>query len=341
MSSAVSTAAAEPTADALPSLIRIGTRSSILAKVQTDIVAQKIRAAHPSVTVEVVDTETVGDKNPNTPLHQLPGKGLWTEELEALLLAGKVDLIAHSLKDLPTNLPDGFTIGAIVEREDPRDVFVARKGSTNMTLASLPAGAVVGTSSIRRMAQLRRHYPDLILKDMRGNIHTRTRKLDAPAPDAPVFDGLILAAAGLLRMDWGDRCSEYLSHPIMLYGVGQGAIGIEIRAGDGATKRLLECCNHTETMLACEAEREVMRKLEGGCSVPVGVDTTWLPGSEIRLRALVASVDGKLCIEADATGKVTSVEEAKTLGQQVASDLVKKGAQPILDEIKKERTGKY
>lgn len=241
---------------------------------------------------------------------------------------------------MPTTLPEGCTIGAICEREDPRDAVVMRAGSPYTTLASLPAGSIVGTSSVRRMAQIARLYPHLVLDDMRGNIITRLRKLDHPADGKPKFAALILAAAGLIRLDMRARCTQMLSHPIMLWSVGQGAIGVECRDGDVRILDMLATVNHRPTALACQAERSLMRTLEGGCSVPIGVDTSWAPDAEdtLEMRALVTSVDGNDSVLATLSGHVPDIVAAAAFGKQAAADLRSQGAQTILDEVNAKRT---
>jgi hydroxymethylbilane synthase len=285
----------------------------------------------------------MGDVDKTTPLPSL-GKGLWTNELEAQLFSREVDLVVHSLKDMPTTLPDGLVLSCVTSREDPRDVVVFKAAPTHAhykALADLPAGAVVGTSSVRRAAQLRRRYPGLVFRDVRGNIDTRLKKVDAPDGG---YDCIILAAAGLLRMDFGARISQYLDSRTpgggLLHAVGQGALGIETRADDDRMRALLHCITDEPTMLAAFAERSIMRALEGGCSVPIGVETTWVgddAAKKLQFRATVVSLDGTEGVDGEATEAVASLDEADGFGKRMAQDLVAKGAQQILDVINKDR----
>ncbi|KAK5138633.1 hypothetical protein LTR04_004332, partial [Oleoguttula sp. CCFEE 6159] len=272
------TASTSPATD-LPT-INIGTRRSLLARIQTDIVEKALKEAHPERRYEIHAMSTMGDKNQVTPLHDFGAKALWTHELEALLLEGKLDLVVHSLKDMPTQLPPSLTIGSIFAREDPRDALVVSPSlaSTHRTLASLPGGSIIGTSSVRRSAQLKRLYPHLRFADVRGNVGTRLAKLDSPPPEGPHYAALILAAAGLLRLGLGERITALLSKRDggMLHAVGQGALGIEIREADDETRRILAKVGDERTARACLAERSLMRTLEGGCSVPIGVETEWV-----------------------------------------------------------------
>jgi hydroxymethylbilane synthase len=266
---------------------------------------------------------------------------------------------------MPTQLPDNLMIGAILEREDPRDALVISPRLPKDTiLATLPPNSTIGTSSIRRAAQLRRLYPSLKFADLRGNLGTRMGKLDAE--DSP-FAAIILAAAGLKRIGWGDRIAQYLSSDNggMLYAVGQGALAIEIRKDDEGMKEMLSQIRCERTTRACSAERSLLRALEGGCSVPIGIETSWRGGTgvatgaqpakdydkdgqaievegdmdeqEMFLKAIVVSVDGKESVEYEVARKVKSVEEAETFGRDVAKILLEKGAAPILDKISKEK----
>lgn len=333
--------------------IRVGTRRSALALRQVELIVAALSAAHPGVAFETVTVSVMGDRDKTTPLPDL-GKGLWTSELEAMLTSDPpaLDMIVHCLKDMPTALPAGCALGCITAREDPRDVvvFAARHGGRYATLAALPAGAVVGTSSVRRAAQLRARYPGLRFRDMRGNIDTRLRKCD---DDALGYDATILAAAGLHRMALGHRIGQYLDSATegggMLHAVGQGALAIEVREGDEAVLGLLAPVADRATMLATEAERSVMRTLEGGCSVPIGVETSWAPADDdkndndkegpkvLRLRAVVISIDGADLAEVEVEGEVADPEVADVLGKKAAALLVERGAGKILDAINKTR----
>ncbi|KAK8101975.1 porphobilinogen deaminase [Apiospora kogelbergensis] len=322
--------------------VRVGTRKSALALKQADFVVSSLAKLHPDVRFEIRGMESLADRDKITALYNFDksgGKGLWTNELEAGLVAGELDLIVHSLKDMPTSLPDGCLLACIPEREDPRDVVVVKKSLQGRyrTLADLPAGSVVGTSSVRRMAQIRRRYPGLEFRDMRGNIDTRLRKLDAADGEYTV---LILAAAGLSRMGNLGRASQFLESGSggMLHAVGQGGLGIEARADDAATLALLRPFEDRRVMLEAEAERSVMRTLEGGCSIPIGVETRWLDeGRTLRMVATVVSVDGKEGADAEMEEPVTTREEAVAFGKKIAQMLTEKGAQKILDVINAER----
>ncbi|AOW07748.1 porphobilinogen deaminase [Yarrowia lipolytica] len=312
----------------------VGGRKSKLALVQTQHVAAMLKKVHPDYSFPVLGLTTLGDQVQSKPLYSFDGKALWTKELETLLLEkvpgfDQQDIIVHSLKDMPTVLPDGCELGAILTREDPRDALVMAAGSPYKTLADLPAGSVVGTSSIRRSAQLKKSYPGLVYESVRGNVGTRLSKLDDP--ETP-YKCLILAAAGLKRLDLGDRITGYLQKPDMLHAVGQGALGLEIRQGDEKTKKILEAIYDKESTLCCLAERAVMRTLEGGCSVPIGVETKYENG-KLTLDAIVVSVEGTEFVECTQVRAVEENWEAEQLGKDVAEQLVKDGAKKILDAI--------
>ncbi|KAL2163063.1 hypothetical protein VTH06DRAFT_6899 [Thermothelomyces fergusii] len=326
--------------------IKVGTRRSALALRQTELVIEALRRAHPHLAFEVHAMATMGDRDKTTPLPAL-GKGLWTSELEAKLASREVDVVVHSLKDMPTSLPPGCLLGCVTAREDPRDVVVfsraRREAGTFRMLKDLPQGAVVGTSSVRRAAQLRSKYPGLVFRDVRGNIETRLRKCDEEG-----FDAVILAAAGLLRLNFGERIAQYLDSDTegggLLHAVGQGALGLEVREDDQEMRELLKAVEDTPTMLACFAERSVMRTLEGGCSVPIGVETAWLEAEEagqkerkLRLRAVVVSLDGSRSVDGEETGEVNTLAQAEALGKELAQKLAERGAQQILDDINKGR----
>jgi len=320
------------------STIRIGTRRSALALKQADMIAAALRQAHPDVTFEIQARDTLGDRDKTTPLPQM-GKGLWTSEFEAKLVAGELDLVVHCVKDMPTKLPPGCVLAAVTEREDPRDTVIFREDSACRRLADLPAASIIGTSSVRRMAQLRRRYPALRFKDIRGNIDTRLKKLDDPAGG---YDCIILAAAGLKRLGLDGRIAHYLDSSAdgggVLYAVGQGALGIEMRESDERVYRLVQTISHKATMTACLAERAVMRTLEGGCSVPIGVETAWEDGGRtLRLKATVVSLDGTQAVDVDRAEEVPGLEQAEKFGEKVAAELAALGAQPILDAINESR----
>ncbi|ORY23193.1 porphobilinogen deaminase, dipyromethane cofactor binding domain-domain-containing protein [Naematelia encephala] len=255
----------------------LGTRKSQLALTQTHIVSDALGSLHDSCTFSVESMTTVGDKNQTTPLHlltpysqQQPAKSLWTDELEARLTSGHFDMLVHSLKDVPTTLKGGCEIGAMLEREDPRDCLVVKEGRTEMRLEDLADGSVVGTGSIRRVAQLKRAFPALKFEDMRGNLNTRLGKLDNPSS---TFAALILATSGLARIGLSHRITSPISSPELYHAVGQGALGVEIRSNDPRVREALRGVGHWQTEWRCAAERGCLRVLEGGCSVPVGVET--------------------------------------------------------------------
>lgn len=318
----------------------VGTRSSKLALLQTGLVVNKLRKAYPDYKFEVLSKETAGDKNTTIAFREFTTKNLWTEELEELLIAGKVDFIVHSLKDVPTLIPPQCALGPMMKRADRRDVLVMKKGLPAQTLADLAPGSVVGTSSIRRTAQLARQYSHLKVIDMRGNIGTRLAKLDAE--DSP-YTCIILAAAGLLRLDLGDRISQYLDSENggMLYAVGQGALGIEIRKDDKVMHDMLSNIGDEETTLECLAERNLLRILEGGCSAPLGVETEWVQASDgskkLRFKAIIVSVDGTESTEVEIDGAVDSPESAEAFGETVAKALVADGAGKILEAIQESK----
>lgn len=242
--------------------------------------------------------------------------------------------------DVPTQIPSSCMLGPMMQREDPRDVLVVKKGLPYKSIDDIPAGSTIGTSSIRRTAQLARHYPHLKVQDVRGNIETRLSKLDAE--DGP-FTGIILAAAGLLRSGQDARITQFLSskNGKMLHAVGQGALGIEIRKDDEHIKHMLYTIGDKKTTLACLAERNLLRTLEGGCSAPLGVETEWVASPEgiekLQLRSIVTSVDGKEAVEYEETVSIDSAEEAEDFGQKAAEELVARGAGKILDAIQQSK----
>lgn len=320
--------------------IRVGTRKSALALAQADFVVSSLSKLHSDVHFEIVGMLSAADKDKTTALYNFGGKGLWTNELEAGLMAKELDIIVHSLKDMPTVLPEGCVLACIPEREDPRDVVVMKKSLEGKysKLSDLPEGSVVGTSSVRRMAQIRRKYPKLKFQDMRGNIDTRLKKVDSE--DLP-YTAMILGAAGLSRMNWLNRVSQYLDSTTegggMLHAVGQGGLGIEARSDDEKTLNLLKAFVDEKVMLAAEAERSVMRTLEGGCSVPIGVETKWTGEGKLHLEATVVSVDGTEAADGELEEDIKTPEQAVEFGRKVAQVLIDNGAQKILDVINAER----
>jgi hydroxymethylbilane synthase len=306
-----------------PSL-RIASRRSKLAMVQTHWVREALLEAHPDLGISIEAMATQGDKILDVALAKIGDKGLFTKELEAQMLVNQADIAVHSLKDLPTNLPEGLMLGCITEREDPADALVVHERYRQLSLATLPAGAVVGTSSLRRLAQLRHHFPQLVFKDVRGNVITRLEKLDAGE-----YDCLILAAAGLERLGLADRIHERIDPSISLHAVGQGALGIECRQGDATVLGQIKVLEHLPTARRCLAERAFLRELEGGCQVPIGVNTRF-EGDDLVLTGMVASLDGQRLIRDEARGNQTDPE---AIGVALAQSLRARGAGKILEEI--------
>jgi hydroxymethylbilane synthase len=306
------------------STLRIASRRSQLAMVQTHWVRDELSRAHPELTIAIEAMATQGDKILDVALAKIGDKGLFTKELEAQMLVDRADIAVHSLKDLPTNLPEGLILGCITEREDPADALVVHERHRELSLATLPEGSVVGTSSLRRLAQLRHHYPHLVFKDVRGNVITRLEKLDAG-----VYDCLILAAAGLSRLGLGERIHELIDPTISLHAVGQGALGIECRAGDQAVLDTIGVLEHLPTARRCLAERSFLRSLEGGCQVPIGVNTHF-ENDELVLTGMVASIDGQRLLRDSARGPASDPE---AIGLALAGTLRSQGAGEILEEI--------
>ncbi|NEN93247.1 MAG: hydroxymethylbilane synthase [Okeania sp. SIO3H1] len=304
--------------------VRIGSRKSQLALVQTYWVQEQLQKNFPNITFEVHTMSTQGDKILDVALAKIGDKGLFTKELELGMLQNETDLAVHSLKDLPTNLPEGLVLGCVTERENPADALVVHEKFKDKQLEALPEGTVIGTSSLRRLAQLRHHYPHFEFKDVRGNLNTRLAKLDAGE-----YDALILAFAGLHRLGMGDRIHQVIPPEVSLHAVGQGALGIECRAGDNDILDILKSLEHTATAQRCYAERAFLRELEGGCQVPIGVNTK-VEGEQLTLTGIVASLDGQKLVKDVVTG---GVNDAEQIGIELAQKLRKQGAQEILDEI--------
>ncbi|XP_071484156.1 porphobilinogen deaminase-like [Diadema antillarum] len=383
-------------------VVRIGSRKSELAMIQTNLVVESLQKIHPDIEFKIVTMETIGDRIQDKPLSSIGESNLFTKELEKALALNEVDMIVHSLKDMPTRLPTDMAIGAISEREDPHDALVLHKKHTGVSIETLPEGSVIGTSSVRRVAQLKRKFPHLVFKRccilslhrllraveaikiqyakdsqilcqvgkhkhpiymaVRGNLNTRLRKLD----EDKVYDGLILAVAGLLRMGWEHRISQILSPEICKYSVSQGALGVEIKTRNRHMQQVLSSLNHPQTLLRCVAERALLKTLEGGCSAPVAVHTDVNDG-ELMLTAAVLSLDGSELREEKMTVKLPqdltqehsfdsesnaesqlyssvvaprisqhAMQEAEALGIRLAKALFDKGAGPILQAAKDE-----
>lgn len=303
------------------SLIKIATRKSPLALWQAEHVAKLLKASHPSIEIELVKMVTQGDKILDTPLAKIGGKGLFIKELEQGMLNGDADLAVHSMKDVPAQVPEGFEIGAILSREDPRDAFVSNAYSS---INDLPLGAVVGTSSLRRQSQLLKMRPDLHIKSLRGNVNSRLQKLDNGD-----YDAIILAAAGLIRLGFENRIKMPLPVNTLLAAIGQGAIGIECRQGDTATLALIECLHDKPTAIRVQAERAMNFTLEGGCQAPIAGHAR-IKGDILRLHGLVAEPDGSVMITEQLEGPL---EDAEKIGVTVANRLLAAGAKEILDKL--------
>jgi len=304
----------------------IGTRGSTLALWQTQYVAERLKAATPNLDIQVKTIQTRGDLVRDRALSQVGGKGLFVKEIENALLSGEIDLAVHSLKDMPTEQPKGLTLGAILERADPRDALVVRGGQGD--LDSLPPGARVGTSSLRRRAQLLAARPDLQLLDLRGNVDTRLRKLHEGQ-----YDAVVLAVAGLVRLDHTDAISQVLPVDLMLPAVGQGALCIEMRAAshDEAIPNLISALDHPPTRWATLAERAFLRCLEGGCQVPIGA-LAQVDDGQLRLRGLVAALDGSRLVRDEIRGPAG---QAEFLGMELAVQLLAAGGDEILEEVRR------
>ena len=307
-----------------PRTIRIGSRKSQLALVQTYWVQEQLQKSFPERMFEVHTMSTQGDKILDVALAKIGDKGLFTKELEVGMLQHEIDFAVHSLKDLPTQLPEGLILGVVTERENPADALVVHAKHQDKQIDTLPPGAVVGTSSLRRLAQLRHHFPHLAFKDIRGNLNTRLAKLDADE-----YDAIILAVAGLQRLGMSDRIHQVLPDEVSLHAVGQGALGIECRADDTDVLSLLKAIEHVPTRDRALAERAFLRELQGGCQVPIGVNTH-LDGEALTLTGIVVSVDGKQVVKDTVTG---AANEAEQVGIQLAQRLRQQGAQEILEEI--------
>ena len=304
--------------------IRIGSRKSQLALIQTHWVQEQLQQSFPDRTFEVHTMSTHGDKILDVALAKIGDKGLFTKELEIGMLNQEIDFAVHSLKDLPTRLPEGLVLGVVTERENPADALVVHAKHQDRQIETLPSGAVVGTSSLRRLAQLRHHFPHLAFKDIRGNLNSRLQKLDTGE-----YDAIILAVAGLQRLGMGDRIQQVLPPEISLHAVGQGALGIECRADDKEVLALLKAIEHSQTRDRTLAERAFLRELEGGCQVPIGVNTH-LDGETLTLTGIVISVDGQKMVKDTVTGTARGAEQ---LGIELAQRLRQQGAQEILAEI--------
>jgi hydroxymethylbilane synthase len=302
----------------IPKKLVIASRESALAMWQARHIQSRLQALYPEAEVTILGMTTTGDQILDTPLAKVGGKGLFVKELETALADGRADLAVHSMKDVPMNLPEGFILAATGEREDPRDAFVSNDFAS---LEDLPLGSIVGTSSLRRQSQLQARFPHLKIESLRGNLQTRLRKLDDGQ-----YAAIILAAAGLIRLELGHRIRQFIAPELSIPAVGQGALGIEICANRQDLITTLAPLNHPDTQVCVEAERGMSRALAGSCTVPLGAYAV-CEADNIRITGFVASVDGKQMLIETATG---SRNNAEALGKALASQLVAKGADKIL-----------
>lgn len=302
-------------------LVRIGTRGSALAVWQAEWVKSQLLAAHEELAVELMVIKTTGDKILDVPLAKVGGKGLFVKEIEEALLDGRADLAVHSVKDMPAELPEGLHLAVMPPREDPRDALISRNGAG---LDALPHGARIGTSSLRRAAQLLHLRPDLRIETLRGNVDTRLRKLESEG-----FDAIVLAAAGLKRMELSHVVSEYLEPERMLPAVGQGALGIETRIDDAFTNQMVASLAHQKTMTIVSAERAFLKRLEGGCQVPIGAHAT-MEGETLILTGMVADLRGERLVRKQTHGKA---QQAEVLGARLAEEVLEAGGAEILAEF--------
>lgn len=302
-------------------ILRIATRKSPLALWQAHYVSNMLQHHHPELKIELVTMVTQGDKILDTPLAKVGGKGLFVKELEVGMLEGRADIAVHSMKDVPVEFPTGLHLAVICEREDPRDAFVSNNFKS---LEELPQGARLGTSSLRRQSQIAALRPDLKIIDLRGNVNTRLKKLDDGE-----YDAIILAAAGLKRLEFEDRITQFIGTDVCLPAIGQGAVGIECRSDDAHVHNLIAPLNDYKTQIRVTAERAMNERLQGGCQVPIA-GYAEIEKDLIMLRGLVGQVDGKKIIRGDIAGPIDSAAE---LGVVLAEDLLSRGADKILNEL--------
>ena len=303
------------------STLKIATRKSALALWQAEFVKARLEHFHPNLTVELVPMVTKGDIILDSPLSKVGGKGLFVKELEVAIIEGRADIAVHSMKDVPVEFPEGLGLEVICEREDPRDAFVS---NTIKSLNDLPKGAIVGTSSLRRQCQIKAMRPDLDIRDLRGNVNTRLAKLDDGQ-----YDAIILAAAGLIRLEMPERIAEFIEPEVMLPANGQGAVGIECRMDDERVKAILAPLEHKSTRIRVLAERSMNRALEGGCQVPIGSYAV-IDGETLHLRGLVGAVDGSKILHSDISGRLS---DGETMGKTLADKLLANGADIILKQV--------
>ncbi len=325
-------------------MIRVGSRSSELAMIQTRTIISALSALYPTINFEVITMKTIGDKILDKALPKIGQTNLFTKELEIALAANQIDMITHSLKDLPTTLPPNMQISVIYKRDNPTDAVVLHPKHKGLRIDTLPKGSIIGTSSLRRIAFLKRNYPDLIFQDIRGNLNTRLRKLDEGDGDI-TYDAIVLATAGLVRMGWQNRLSHELDTTVCMYAVGQGALAVETRSDDDVINKLLSPLNDPCTVACCTAERALLHSLGGGCSVPVGTCSSIDPDNHtLCIDGAVLSLDGKDLVKdvvtfvlpisyrelgfSELSGIVTKI------GYDLADKLQEKGAGPVLAKAK-------
>ncbi len=302
--------------------LRLGSRGSRLALWQAEYIKEALALAVPELKVEIQVIKTTGDKILDVALSKIGDKGLFTKEIEKELLDGTIDMAVHSMKDLPSQIEAGLCIGAVLPRENPQDVLISQ---FKRKLSDLPPGAVIGTSSLRRKAQIKHLRPDLKIVELRGNVETRIRKMQEED-----MDGIVLAYAGVKRLGFESLISECLSYDLLMPAVGQGAIAVETRAGDTKVLKIVEKINHEPTRIQVEAERSFLARLEGGCQVPIAAIADF-QGQELRIKGLVASLDGQEMISLGMTGRPSQAAE---LGSKLGQSLLDAGAGRILDRIK-------
>ncbi len=305
-------------------IIVIGSRGSKLALIQANWVKSQLEESNPDIKFSIEEIKTTGDYITDAPLSKIGAMGLFTKELENALLDERVDLIVHSAKDVPTEIPDGLVLGAFPKREDPHDVLISKN---NQCLKDLPQNAVIGTSSLRRRAQILAFRQDLKVVDLRGNLDTRLKKLESAELDA-----IVVARAGLLRFSLSEKASEIIPYDIMLPAVGQGALCIEIRDNDDEVKEIISIINHHETMCEVKTERVLLAKLQGGCQVPIGANAEIVFPVNLKLEAVVCSLDGTTIIRDSIEGKI---DDFADIGYELAYKLLRMGGDTILEEIRK------
>ena len=303
--------------------IRVGTRGSNLALVQANWVSDRLKSLYPDMSVAVVPIRTRGDRMQNIYLVEIGGKGIFVKEIEETLLRGDIDIAVHSMKDVPVDLPDGLIIGAIPEREDPRDVLISREGTK---MEGLSKGARLGTGSLRRGMQIKSLMPDIEIVPVRGNIGTRIKKIVTEN-----LDGIIVAAAGMKRMGRGREISQYIPIEVMMPSAGQGVLGIEMRENDRETKALIAPLNHPDTVVEISAERAFLRRLGGGCQVPIA-GIARKSGNNLVIKGLVGSIDGRVMIMDEVRGDSSNWED---MGNTLAENILSMGGRAVLDEIYK------